>query len=143
MKLARIIRENRATVVCGLLVALALAVGFALTYRRGGAEDQLVALVHDADGVTHELPLDVDGELQVTTQLGSNTIVVQDGSVRMEQADCPNGTCLREAPLSEPGRQIICLPHELWIEVVPAGTQGGELDVSLASTTDDLDLVAR
>lgn len=137
------VQRNRATIVCAIVVALLIA---GLAAWASGARDtggHLVALVHDSNGQTHELPLDSDTTLEVTTSLGSNTVVVEDGAVRVTAADCPNGTCLHEQPVSEPGRQIICLPHKLWIEVVPEGAEGGEMDVSLVEGTDDVDLVAR
>lgn len=145
MRLRRLIRENRATLVCGALVVAALLMGFlARRLLAGGGTGDLVALVHDADGRTHELPLDRDDELTVRTSLGTNTIVVEDGAVRMAAADCPNGTCLLTEPLRTPGAQIICLPHQLWIEVCEAGEAGGNLDVSLAEPPEPgVDLQAR
>ena len=144
MDLARIIRENRATVICALVVAAVLAALWLALGPRVTREQGLVALVHDADGRTHELPLDEETQLTVTTGLGSNTIAVEDGAVRMADADCPNRTCLQVRPLSTPGPQIICLPHKLWIEVVPQGEDGGELDVSRAENLgSDIDLQAR
>ena len=144
MDLARIIRENRATVICALVVAAVLAALWLALGPRVTREQGLVALVHDADGRTYELPLDHNDTLTVTTSLGSNTIAVEDGAVRMADADCPNRTCLQVRPLSTPGPQIICLPHKLWIEVVPQGEDGGELDVSRAENLgSDIDLQAR
>ena len=145
MDLARTIRDNRATVICAVLVIVALAAGFAaLAHARTSAGDSFVALVHDADGVVHELPLDKDVRLEISTSLGHNTVVVEDGAVRMEDADCPNRTCLQVHPLTAPGAQIICLPNQLWIEVVPQGETGGVMDVTLAEDLgDDVDLQAR
>lgn len=144
MSIASLIRNNRATIVCGVVIAAVLAALLLLT-RGGAAGDsaQLVALVHDGDGATHELPLNEDAQVTVTTSLGSNTIEVREGSVRVVAADCPNGNCLHEQPLSAPGGQIICLPHQLWIEVLAAGDDPGEMDVSLATDEADVDLVAR
>lgn len=144
MNLARTIRNNRATIICAVVVAAAVAALWLALGSGANTGQNLVALVHDADGVTHELPLDHDDTLTVTTSLGSNTIVVEDGTVRMADADCPQRTCLQVAPLSAPGPQIICLPHQLWIEVVPKGEAGGAMDVSRAEELgDDVDLQAR
>ena len=145
MSLVTVIRNNRATIVCGVILAVVLGVLCAHTLAHGAdAHSQYVALVHDADGETHELPLDEDGQLTVRTSLGTNTIEVRNGSVRMAEADCPNQTCVQARPLSAPGAQIICLPHQLWIEVVPAGSDGGEMDVSQAEAYDgNVDLQAR
>ena len=144
MRLAETIRENRATVICGVLVA-ALVAGLFLAFGPGSVPGApLVALVHDADGQVYELPLAEDAQLSVTTSLGTNVVAVENGAVRIVDADCPNRTCVASRPLDAPGRQIICLPHQLWIEVVPAGSAGGELDVTLAEDVDaDVDLVAR
>lgn len=139
-----LLRNNRATIICALVVAAALAALWLVLGPRSAANQPLVALVHDADGTTHELPLSQDTALTVTTSLGSNTIVVENGAVRMADADCPNRTCLLVRPLTQPGPQIICLPHQLWIEVVPQGETGGKLDVSRAEDLgSDIDLQAR
>ncbi len=136
----RLIRQQRATLVCaGFVVALLAALWLAFGRAAGASDKPLVALVHDGDGMTHELPLDTDTRLTVTTELGTNTIVVEDGAVRMLEANCPNGTCLHAPAISAPGSQIICLPHQLWIEVVPAGEAGGELDLSLAEGAEDVE----
>jgi len=140
MRLPEAIRRNRATIVCGIAVA-ALVVALWVTLGTHGSAGALVALVHDGDGQTHELPLGRDAQLSVTTSLGTNVICVKNGAVRMLDADCPNKNCLQMGPLTEPGPQIICLPHQLWVEVVPAGSEGGEMDVT--RTDDTVDLVAR
>ena len=141
--MAELLERYKATVIAAVLLAaalLALAVAF---LARGTGEGRLIARVHDADGTVHELPLDTDARLEVETSLGSNTVVVEAGSVRMEAADCPHGDCLRQRALSSPGGQIICLPHELWIEVVADGAgEPAEMDAD-AVAYDDVDTVAR
>ncbi|MBP3893870.1 MAG: NusG domain II-containing protein [Atopobiaceae bacterium] len=143
--MARIIRENRATVVCAAVVALAIGALFALRLAMSGPKaGRLVALVHDAEGEVHVMPLDRDDTLVVTTSAGTNTVAVEDGAVRMVDADCPQRTCLQATPLRTPGRQIICLPHELWIEVATEGSDGSDMDVTQAQElNDNVDLVAR
>ena len=144
MQASATIRENRATIVAALIVAALIAVLWAVLYGRdASSSSRMVALVHDGDGKTHSLPLDKDDTLVVETSLGTNTVMVQGGAVSMKDADCPNGTCLQHTPMSEPGSQIICLPHKLWIEVVPEGSEGGVMDVTLAETDDRVDLVSR
>ena len=120
------VQRNRATIVCAIVVALLISGLAAWASRAGGAGGSLVALVHDGDGQTHELPLDKDTTLEITTSLGSNTVVVEDRAVRVVAADCPNGTCLHEQPVSEPGRQIICLPHKLVITIISDNSKESE-----------------
>ena len=127
-----------AAILAVILIALFLISRLVL----GGAGQGSVALVHDGNGEVHVLPLGKDAELTVTTELGSNTIVVGDGCVRVTEADCPHGDCTRQTPISQPGEQIICLPHELWIEIVPADGESGEMDEQAVAYPDGVDTVA-
>lgn len=123
------LRRYRATIAVGLVVAAVLAAVTLLFGRPAeSGEARLVALVHDGDGATYELPLDDNDTLEVTTSLGRNVIAVTDGEVRMVEADCANGYCLTQHAISVPGEQIICLPHELWVEIVGQGSGGGSMD---------------
>ena len=144
MAMDETLHRNRATIVVGVAVVLVLAVVW-LVFGRGAATGgtSLVALVHDSDGVTYELPLDEDATLEVTTELGRNVIAVEGGQVRMLEADCANGYCLGQHPIDAPGEQIICLPHELWVEVVAEGDAGGQMDEGAITIDDDgIDLQA-
>lgn len=49
----------------------------------------------------------------VSSPYGENEIQVEPGGVYVRSADCPDGDCLRQAPLPESGRPIVCLPHRL------------------------------
>lgn len=146
MRLGEFIRENRATLVAGLVMA-ALAVAVFAVFGQGGSNaHDLVARVHDGDGGVRELALDVDDTLVVETSLGRNVIVVKDGEAYVAEADCPHGDCLHQLPISSPGQQLICLPHELWVEVVERGATDGELDASAVATVDGdqgVDVVSR
>lgn len=152
-------RRYRATIVAGIVVALVLVASFALVGHAMLADENgtLVVRVHDGDANVHEFSLATDDDYVITTSLGTNTIRIQDGSVRIAKADCPNQSCLQQEPVSRPGPQIICLPHKLWVEVVGAGnedegslnedrvTWSNEGSAGDVPTTglDDLDAVAR
>ena len=146
------IREHMATFVAGTLVVLGLVLAFvALSPHASHDPGKLVAVVHDGDGNEQRLPLSQNDRLEVVTDLGRNVIVVEGGQARMAEADCPHGSCMQQQPIGEPGQQIICLPHKLWVEVVAsdksAETSGLNVDAVAwdehAQTSDDVDLVAR
>ena len=144
--------KSRANMIVGAIVAavlVAAVLAYALAQAGGGAADgaQLRAVVHDGEGATYELPLSQDAELPVTTALGTNVVVVENGAVYVREADCDNQDCVHQGKLSAPGHQIICLPHKLWIEVTAEGEGNGEMDVDAvadgSSSEGDLDVVAR
>lgn len=71
--------------------------------------------------------LDEDREIPVKRD-GSviNVVRIEDGSVRMEQATCPDALCIRQGAISRERQTIVCLPHKLVVEVY--GTHEQEYD---------------
>lgn len=49
---------------------------------------------------------------------GTNVVHIEDGRVWVERANCGNQVCVEHDPISEPGEQIVCLPHGMVVEVV-------------------------
>ena len=66
-----------------------------------------------------KIPFDVDTyeELVVHTDLGSNTIMIKNGSVNVVDADCPDFVCVNTKPATQVGDMIVCLPHRLIVEI--------------------------
>ena len=57
-----------------------------------------------------EIPVERDGSV-------INVVRIEDGSVRMEQATCPDALCIRQGAISRERQTIVCLPHKLVVEV--------------------------
>lgn len=55
-----------------------------------------------------------------------NLIEVQDGKIRIAEADCRDQVCVRRGWASKNGETIVCLPHKLVLEV--RGMKGSEPD---------------
>ena len=66
-----------------------------------------------------EIPVERDGSV-------INVVRIEDGSVRMEQATCPDALCIRQGAISREQQTIVCLPHKLVVEVY--GTHEQEYD---------------
>ena len=60
--------------------------------------------------------------------LGSNTLVIEDGKAHISDADCGDHTCIHTGRISREGEQIVCLPHKLVIEI--ASGVAPEIDAS-------------
>ena len=129
--------NGRANIIVGTLVAAVLVAAVAVFawLQLGAGAGALVARVHDGDGGVRELALDADSQTTVTTSLGTNVVVVEGGQVYVREADCDNQDCVHQGKISDPSRQIICLPHKLWIEVVAQGGQGGQMDIAAAGAS--------
>ena len=46
-----------------------------------------------------------------------NTIVIENGQVWIDQADCPDKLCVKQGKISKNGQSIICIQHKLTILV--------------------------
>ena len=55
-----------------------------------------------------------------------NVIVIEAGEVKMKEADCFNGDCLRQRPASKGGQSIVCLPNKVVVQI--EGTKTDEPD---------------
>ena len=75
-------------------------------------------LVLDA-GLTEERQVPVH-----TEDGGENIISISNGVARVESANCPGQDCVNMGRISQPGQEIICLPHKLVIRI-----EGGEEEV--------------
>lgn len=66
-----------------------------------------------------EIPVEQDGSV-------INVVRIENGSVRMLQATCPDALCIRQGAISRERQTIVCLPHKLVVEVY--GTHEQEYD---------------
>lgn len=80
----------------------------------------------------------VDGQVQATyslaedrtetirTPYGTNVFRIEDGRVRITEADCPNHDCVEKGAIGSTGQIILCLPHKLSVTIT--GGEGGGPD---------------
>ncbi len=62
----------------------------------------------DKKGEKNERVIDIDGH---------NKVVIYDGEVRMEEADCPDKLCVLQGKISRSGQTIICLPNKVMVTI--------------------------
>ena len=62
----------------------------------------------------------------VESGLGINIISVEKGRIRISEANCPDGLCVRQGWISGGAMPIVCLPHQLIIQ--PDSDNTKELD---------------
>ena len=61
-----------------------------------------------------------------TITLAHNVIVIENGKVRMESADCPDHLCVKKGEKSLTWQTIVCLPNEVVVEII--GASAGDVD---------------
>lgn len=106
---------KKADIILAVSIVLLSAVfitATALSETSGGT-----AIVKVDNKVVAEMPLGTDAERLIETDYGKNTVVIENGEVRVEEADCPDGYCEKHIAISNAGETIACLPHKLVIEI--------------------------
>lgn len=64
-----------------------------------------------------KFPLDEEQEIVVTSDYGSNTVIIDQGRAYVEEADCPDKICVGMKEIGRNGEMICCLPHRLFLTV--------------------------
>ena len=102
-----------------LLIAALLIAGLAMTAALYGLRQDGRQVVVRVDGqIVAQLTLSQDAQYPVESE-GSvtNLVVIQDGSVHMEEAVCPDHLCIRRGAIRYAGDSIICLPNKVVVEI--------------------------
>lgn len=96
-----------------IVTAAVSAILIAFARRTAGA-----SVCVTIDGVLYgEYSLSEEQSVLIDEKLGFNRIVIENDSVYMADADCPDKYCMEYKPISRGGETIICLPHKLVVEV--------------------------
>ena len=112
-----------------LLVLGLLAVGgvigllVLLSGRPGGAVQ-----VRVAGEIKGTYRLNAEQMIRIEGIGGTNLLVIADGSASVAEADCPDALCVSMGKISRAGQSIVCLPHQVVVEVVD---ESGETGVDL------------
>ncbi len=61
--------------------------------------------------------LDIPKEITIESEYGTNTIMIEEGSVFMKEADCPDKYCLFNNPIKNSGEVIVCLPNKIVLRI--------------------------
>ena len=69
---------------------------------------------------------DLSEDQEVELNGGTNTMRIEDGTVKMIQADCPDKLCMKQKAISKNRENIICLPNNIVLQI--ANQDESELD---------------
>ncbi len=108
-----------------LLVGMTIVVIVLLVFIHGNTEGNLVHVSIKGKTTTYSLlknrTITLSNEKEYDPLKNSahitNQLVIENGVVYMEQADCPDQICVKHKAISKNGEMIICLPNEVYVEV--------------------------
>lgn len=133
-ELSNVKKKKRDIIFIGVILVMALIAFFVV--------DKFIK----KDG--NKVVIKVDGEIVKIVNLtdtnniivngydgGTNTVVIENGTVYMTEADCPDKICVNTGKISKIGETIVCLPHRVVVEI-----QG---EVSQSDSDDSIDSVVK
>lgn len=109
-----------AFLAAALLIALSPIFRSALSSHRNHKEENAVLEIRIAGDLYGTYSLSEDQTLEIHSSYGNNTLTISGGTAVMTASDCRNQICVRSGGISEPGQMIVCLPHRLSAEILPA-----------------------
>lgn len=97
-------------IIISAVLALAVAIG---VFYFSGKNNATTVEISRNNKVLYSLPLSEDNEIDINT----NTIIIKNGSVRVENAKCKNQICVNHKPINQKGEIIACLPNKVIVEI--------------------------
>lgn len=104
----------------GLLLAVLACAGF-LLWQRAHAQVGVTAEIYQNGELVETIRLDQVTEAYTILVEGEdgaeNLVEAAPGRIRMKSADCPDQVCVHQGWISDSTVPIVCLPHQVIIEV--------------------------
>ena len=112
-------------ILAGVILAISLLVlGYLYFYRHTGSE----VIVSVEGRVTARYALDEDRVVTISGKDGgTNIMVIEDKTVHLSDASCPDLLCVKQGEISYTGQSIVCLPNQVVVEIA-GGNEDAELD---------------
>lgn len=107
-----------------LVVAVVLIV---FLYGINSSSGDFVQIEIDGE-ISEVIPLDSTLTREINTEHGTNTLVIENGSAVMTEADCPDGICTNHKAINRTGESIICLPHKVVVSIINDKSDSNEID---------------
>ncbi len=103
--------------IAGVLLTAFSAWMFLRLTREEGAF--VVVEVDGAETARH--PLEEPLTEEISSPQGKNLLVIENGTAKVTEADCPDRLCVNQKAIRYQGESIICLPHRVTVRI-----EGGE-----------------
>ena len=117
--------KNDIIFIVALLLVLAIIGCCLLLFRKEGNTVKVTV-----DGQTFgTYSLDKNQTIEIKTEKGYNLVVIENGTVHVEEASCPDGVCSSHRPIRFSGASIICLPNKVVVSIENKENDRGGLDI--------------
>ena len=115
-----------------ILIVVLLAGGFWFVQYINSMQAEAVLRIYQNGELRGEYDLSQPKTLPVKEEdYGYNLVMIEDGTVRITDADCPDQLCMKQRSISKNGESIICLPHKLVVSLTGYSAPDGQDDLDV------------
>ena len=101
-----------------IIVVLVLAVAIMITGVVINVFMPAGKVIISVDNKEYEtVSLKENEKVVIENEYGKNVVIIKDGQVYVESADCPDKTCVKQGKIMKTGQSIVCLPHRLTVTI--------------------------
>ena len=121
---------NKATkAILAVLVLAVVASGAWIFFGKSSADNPRVVIEVDGEVYASYDMDEVKGIIPISTPNGGeNRLWVQEDLVFMDEANCPDQTCVKQGVIKDSTVPIVCLPHKVIVRI-----EGGESGLDAAN----------
>lgn len=110
-------RTDKAIFIFSVLLSLVLILFSNSVFKTDGRKTVII----EVDGEIYA-KYDLDSEkeaksLEINTKYGYNNVVIENGSVFVTDASCPDKLEVKEGGISKTGEMLVCLPNRVVIRI--------------------------
>lgn len=115
LKKSMVIKKYKKDIIL-ISIILLLAIALLFIYKINTTKGNSVEVSIDGK-IVYTLPLSENITKTISSKLGENILIINNGYVKIIEADCPDKLCINQKSISNVGETIICLPHKLIIKI--------------------------
>lgn len=105
-------RKNDMILAGGILLVSLCLLFFRYFSDDAGENAQVIVMIDGSKYGSYSLSEDQRIDIN-----GTNLLVIEQGSARIDEADCPDQICVKHTRISRDGESIICLPNKLVVTI--------------------------
>ncbi|MFV0362060.1 MAG: NusG domain II-containing protein [Suipraeoptans sp.] len=110
-----------------LIIGIILSMGIAfMIYANVNSEESTSVIITVNQIFYGKYNLNENQTISIQNQEVSNTLIIENGQIYMEHANCPDGYCITQGKKSRSNESIICLPNEVVVEVQKSDDESNE-----------------
>lgn len=100
----------------------------------GTQAESTYAYIAISDELYKEIPLTgqmSQKQIEIENEYGKNTIMIENESIAIVESDCPDHLCEEFGFKNTVGDIIVCLPHQLYIEIKGNKSSQSQVDAKV------------